>query len=214
MRTCSAGRAERARPRRHACSPRRFCASRPKTDSPMAPARSASRLPRVRTPMSSSLTLRVARVSTTCARRSSDAWGLPRRAAVSRSISSTRCICCRRRRSTRCSRRSKSRPSMSSSCCARPIRIRFPRPSSPAASASTSVASPSRRSWAISSVSARARASNTSPRRSSSSPRSPPAACVMPPRRSSRSASIPKARSRLTRPRACSVKSTLRHSSK
>ena len=214
MRTCSAGHAERARPRRHACLPRRSCASRPKTVSLMAPARNASRLRRVHTLTSSSSMPQVARVLTTCARKSSGAWGLPLRAAVSRSTSSTRCTCCPRRHSTRCSRRSKSRPSMSSSCCARPIRIRFPRPSSLVVSASTFAASPSRRSWAISSVSARARASNTSPKHLSSSPQNPPVACATPRRRSSKSVSIPRARSRSTKRRACSARSTSRRSSR
>ena len=181
----------------------------------MAPARSASRLPRVRTPMSSSSTPRAARVSTTCARRSSDAWGLPPTrgrfkvyiidevhmlsTAAFNALLKTLEEPPEHVVFVLCTTDPHKVPETIQSRCQRFDFRRF--------SVEEIVGYLERISKG---EGLRIRAL----RRSSSSPRSPPAACVMPPRRSSRSASIPKARLRLMRPRACSVKSTLRHSSK
>lgn len=115
--TCSADRAARARPPWRAFWPRRCCAAMPRRRAPRVQAaacptvlaRSASSLPRVTTPMSTSSMPPPARAWTMCARKSSTPSTLPRCAASTRSISSTRSTCSRRRRSTRCSRRSRSR---------------------------------------------------------------------------------------------------------
>ena len=115
--TCSADRAARARPLWRAFWPRRCCAAMPRRRAPRVQAaacptvlaRSASSSPRATTRMSTSSMPQAVPAWTTCARRSSTPSTLPRCAASTRSISSTRSTCSRRRRSTRCSRLLRSR---------------------------------------------------------------------------------------------------------
>ena len=178
MPTCSPAREARVKPPRRACLQRRCFARRVRRPSPTAPAKIAWTSPTACTPTCTSSTRQAVPASTTFVRKSSGAFSSLPRAAATRSTSSTRFICFPRRRSTRCSKLWKSLPTTWCSSCAPPTRKRSPKPFIPDASASTSIAYPTRRSSHVWARFAVRKGSTSSPRHWSSSRIAPRAGCA------------------------------------